>query len=104
MSGTPYNYTIAQNSLFRTRDVLGEFVAAARAAGIRAGVYYLLNQNTFLRTDNGKVGTIGTGKAGTVSVTQEEYESIVLTHLEEIWGGYGKPCAAQHGSANVVVG
>ena len=46
----------------------------------------------------------GAGKAGTVSVTQEEYESIVLTHLEEIWGGYGKPCAAQHGSANVVVG
>jgi|EP01043_Picozoa_sp_COSAG02_P036674 alpha-L-fucosidase len=86
--GAPYNYTIAQSPL-KTRDILGEFVAAASAAGIRAGVYYLMNKNTFLQTDQGKVGTIGTNKTGTISVTQEQYETIVLTHLEEIWSGYG---------------
>jgi hypothetical protein len=87
--GSPYNYTIAQSPVLKGRDILAEFVAAARAAGIQPGVYYIVNNNVFLRTGSGKVGTVGQTKAGTVSVTQTEYEDIILAQLTEIWSDYG---------------
>lgn len=40
--GSAYNYTIAQSPILAGRDILAEFVAAARAAGILPGIYYIV--------------------------------------------------------------
>ena len=70
--------------------MLREFVDAARAAGVRPGIYYILNNNKFLRCDSCKDGSSGaTGKTGSIAVTGEQYRSIVLSQLAEIWGQYG---------------
>jgi|EP01044_Picomonas_judraskeda_P000620 alpha-L-fucosidase len=45
LGGGIYNYTVRESPF--KRDLLREFVDAARAAGIRPGVYLLRNTRTF---------------------------------------------------------
>ena len=49
-----------------------------------------MNNNVFLQTGRGKTGTVGLTKGGTVSITQSQYEDIVIAQLSEIWGNYGE--------------
>ena len=89
--GSTYPYSIANSPLLKNRDVLREFVDAARAAGIKPGIYYILNNNKFLRCAACKDGSNEpTFKKGSVAVTGEQYRSIVLAQLAEIWGSYGE--------------
>jgi hypothetical protein len=56
------------------RDILREFVDAARAAGIKPGIYYIVNNNVLLTR--------------TYSATPAELEAIILGQLREIWSEY----------------
>lgn len=86
-----FNYTLASSPGFEHRDIVREFVDAARAAGIMPGIYYILNVNAFLCVSAGKVST--KCKPGSVQVTQEEYEDITLQQLTELWTN----CELSHG-------
>eukprot|EP01052_Picozoa_sp_SAG31_P052494 SAG31_NODE_12986_length_901_cov_1.500000_1_plen_91_part_10 len=46
LGGGVYNYTVKESPF--QRDLLREFVDAARAAGIRPGIYYIVNNNVLV--------------------------------------------------------
>jgi hypothetical protein len=69
------------------RDIVREFVDAARAAGIKPGLYYIINQNYFLSFSGGKI--VPRTAPGQQHVTEADYEAIVLAQLRELWTAYG---------------
>lgn len=54
---------------------------AARAAGIRPGIYYIVNNNVLM--------------SRTYNATAAEKEAVILGQLREIWSGYGE-IATEH--------
>ena len=83
--GAPYNYTVRESPF--GRDIVREFVDAARAAGIKPGLYYIINQNYFLSFSDGKI--VPRTAPGQQQVTDADYEAIVLAQLRELWTAYG---------------
>jgi alpha-L-fucosidase len=94
--GGVYNYTVRESKF--GRDVLREFVDAARAAGIRPGIYYIVNSNVFMqRALNATVRRAaprhatpcaqGSWRQRAAQVAEQE--AVILGQLEEIWGSYG---------------
>lgn len=75
-----YPYTIAQTK--NHTDVVSQFVASAQKAGVGYGFYYSTVNNAYVKVCNNVV------QSGS-RYTQEEYNSIVLEHLTELWGNYG---------------
>ena len=73
LGGGLYNYTVRESPF--KRDLLREFVDAARAAGIRPGIYYIVNNNVLLER--------------IYNATAAEKENIILGQLREIWSSYG---------------
>ncbi|HEX7574351.1 MAG TPA: alpha-L-fucosidase, partial [Bacteroidota bacterium] len=61
-------------------DVIREFIASCRKYGIRPGLYYNTNLNTYLGA--GPEGITGAGK-------REAYNRTVIDQLTELWTGYG---------------
>ncbi len=57
----------------RTSDLVREFVNAARAAGIKPGLYYIVNSNYYLSVSS---GVVVPKKSATV--TNVEYYALVL--------------------------
>ena len=80
-----YNYTVRESPL--AVDIVRQFVDAARIAGIKPGLYYIINNNYFLSYRNGAVQP--RTSAGQVQVTTAEYEALVLLQLRELWTAYG---------------
>ena len=80
-----YNYTVRESPF--AVDIVRQFVDAARAAGIRPGLYYIINNNYFLSYRNGAVQPRTAPQQ--VQVTTAEYETLVLLQLRELWGSYG---------------
>ena len=74
LGGGRYNYTVRESPF--KRDLLREFVDAARAAGIRPGIYYIVNNNVLLER--------------IYNATAAEKENIILGQLREIWSSYGE--------------
>ncbi len=63
-----------------TGDVVRDFISSCRKYGIRPGLYYNTNLNTYLGAGPG--GLPGAGK-------REAYNRIVIDQLTELWTHYG---------------
>ena len=83
-SKVAYNYSVT-NAPDQT-DVVAAFVKSARAGGIGVGFYYSDATNSYCRVSGGvlKPGPVKPGRQ--IAVTQAQYDSIVLSHLAELWG------------------
>lgn len=75
-----YDYTVAHAK--NTTDVVQQFVASARKFGVGYGFYYSVTNNAFAGVCDSKVSP-------TSRFTQDQYDSIVLGHLRELWSQYG---------------
>eukprot|EP01116_Phalansterium_solitarium_P004669 TRINITY_DN1572_c0_g1_i3.p1 TRINITY_DN1572_c0_g1~~TRINITY_DN1572_c0_g1_i3.p1 ORF type:complete len:541 (-),score=156.78 TRINITY_DN1572_c0_g1_i3:274-1896(-) len=81
-----YEYNV-MNSPFQ-RDLVFDFVDAARDVGLRTGFYYCLLENIYLNVQKGVVQP-GPLMPGQANITQEQYVSIVTEQLTELWSTYG---------------
>jgi alpha-L-fucosidase len=63
-----------------TGDIVHDFMVSCRKYGIRPGLYYNTNLNTYLGAGPG--GIIGAGE-------RKAYNRIVIEELKELWTGYG---------------
>jgi alpha-L-fucosidase len=61
-------------------DIVRDFIRSCRAYGVRPGLYYNTNLNTFLGAVPEGIKTPAERKA---------YNSVVLDQLKELWSGYG---------------
>ena len=88
---TGFNYTYStKHSSFRSGsyDVVKDFIAACNKYGILPGLYYSLNENFYLNTQNGLVRNTSL-VPGQANVTQDLYGKIVLAQMRELWTNYG---------------
>lgn len=81
-----YNYSTAYSS--QPVDIVAAFVASAAKLGQEVGMYYSLTNNARTNTCGGQVGP--TPAPGQIAVTDDEYNDLVVQHLEELWGSYGR--------------
>lgn len=65
-------------------DIVKDFVASCRKYGIKPGIYASTTANGYLRVDNPGV------VQPTATITQQEYNEIVVKQLTELWSNYGK--------------
>lgn len=72
-------------------DLLQDFVDSSKASGVGYGFYYSIMKNFFLcRSFEGTNSCEQTVLEHQHNVTNEEYHSIVKTHLLELWTKYGE--------------
>ena len=64
-------------------------MAACKKYNIRPGFYHGSVNNAFLNVQKGMVGP-PTGIPGQAVITQDEYETILLTNLRQLWTDYGE--------------
>ena len=65
--------------------------------GLGHGFYYSVGNNVYLNVKNAQLQTGRTDHSGEsldplpgmANVTQQQFENIALTHLRELWTGYG---------------
>ena len=62
-------------------DYVQQVAESCAAVGVKLGVYYSVNANSYL-------GVWGNGVSGS-KISQAQYDDIVLQQLEELWGNYG---------------
>ena len=74
LGGGRYNYTVRESKY--QHDLLRQFVDGARAAGVRPGIYYIVNNDVMMQ----KV----------YNATTAELEDFIIGQLREIWGSYGE--------------
>ena len=85
-----YNYSVASSPWKDGKgDIAAEFVAACKKYNIRPGFYHGSVNNAFLNVQKGMVGP-PTGIPGQAVITQDEYETILLTNLRQLWTDYGE--------------
>lgn len=71
-------------------DLLQDFVDSARESGVGYGFYYSIAKNYFLcRSFQGTNSCTEAVLNGQHNVTDEEYRTIVNTHVTELWTNYG---------------
>jgi len=85
IAGQIYPYSVRFTS--NTTDLVTEFVASAKRAGVGFGFYYSLGDNAFLNACSGSVHP-GAGK-GQMAVTQDQFNALVISQLTELWSAYG---------------
>jgi hypothetical protein len=83
-SEVAYNYSVA-NAPDQT-DVVAAFVESARRGGIGVGFYYSDATNSYCRVRGGVVVPGATQPGRQITVTQAQYDNVVLAHLAELWG------------------
>ena len=71
------------------RDIIASFAASCASVGVKLGVYYSVVSNEYLNVEQGKVRNASTLAQGQVSITQDEYNDIVVQQLTELWSNYG---------------
>jgi len=76
-----YDYSVAHTTWRNgSGDVVRDFIASCRKFGVRPGIYYNTNLNTYL----------GAGPQGVNGpVRRDSYNRTVLDQLTELWTGYG---------------
>ena len=79
-----YTYTVPPE-----RDILKAFAKSCSKVGVQIGIYYSVVSNEYLNVAGGKVRSDPVSK-GQVSITQEQYASIVQQQLTELWTNYGE--------------
>jgi hypothetical protein len=89
--GSPYPYTTRQATTWRngTGDVVADYVASSKKAGLPFGFYLTFNYNYVFN-----VGCCGPSfspnplQPGQVAITLPEYLSLITASLAEVWGRY----------------
>jgi hypothetical protein len=81
-----YNYSSAYAS--SPVDVVDAFVRSARAMQQPIGLYYSLTNNARTKTCGGNI--LPNPSPGQLSVTPLQYDSLVRSHLTELWSRYGE--------------
>ena len=79
----PYSVAFAPN----TTDVVSEFVASAKRAGVGYGFYYSVGSNAKLNVQGGNV--CGNPAPGQLDVTKDEFNALVFAQLTELWSLFG---------------
>lgn len=82
-----YNYSTLHSAGSDGVDVVGRFVASARSAQQRVGMYYSLTNNARTNTCAGNV--LPNPAPGQINVSPTQYDDIVKGHVTELWGSYG---------------
>ena len=84
--GQRYNYSVRESPLLKSRDIVGEYVATMRKAGIGAGIYFQLFYDYWGGYLHGKMSPNGLGGP---KLTAEQYFNVTTQQLAEVWGNYG---------------
>ena len=71
-------------------DLADMYVKSMRAAGLRPSFYYSLKDSYYLNAIHDNVRPPATLIKGQVNVTQEEFESISVAAVTELWSKYGE--------------
>lgn len=80
-----YPYSVKQSPWRRGQgDIVGDFVASCRRAGIKPGLYCSFPANWYLRVDN--PGRVMSGDPE----EQRRYAATYGQHLRELWSRYGE--------------
>lgn len=66
----------------KDRDIVRDFAESCSKYGVKIGLYYSVNVNTYLGVTGGKV-------TKSSPITQNQYVDIVTQQLTELWGNYG---------------
>ena len=80
----PYN---AAHSTAPNADVVSAFVASAKKFGVGFGFYYSVVSNQMCNVCNGVVQP--NAGPGQMKVTQQEYDSLALAQVTELWTNFG---------------
>eukprot|EP00933_Yihiella_yeosuensis_P015404 TRINITY_DN13443_c0_g2_i1.p1 TRINITY_DN13443_c0_g2~~TRINITY_DN13443_c0_g2_i1.p1 ORF type:complete len:486 (+),score=82.37 TRINITY_DN13443_c0_g2_i1:23-1459(+) len=86
--GSEYTYGVGKEGSAIKYDVLHEYSKTLEANGIGHGFYYSFPKNFYLNVDKMKVLNRSL-LPGQIKVTQDEFEAIAFSHLEELWSNYG---------------
>ena len=85
-----YQYTVNfAPPPYNNIDVVDSFVQSTRKYGIGHGFYYSTVSNAYCNVENGVVQPGPINPALQINVTQEQYDTLVISHLGEIWGTWG---------------
>ena len=87
--GSPYSYCVGTDKSYVKGDVLQMFQESMTKANIRHGFYYSLTNNFFLNVLHHQANANPTPLAHQHNVTQEEFETIALAQVSELWTNYG---------------
>lgn len=79
----PYSVAFAPN----TTDVVSEFVASAKRAGVGYGFYYSVGSNSKCNVQGGHV--CGNPVPGQLNVSTAEFDALVIAQLTELWSLFG---------------
>merc|ERR1719265_729420 len=86
--GREYTYCVGKNASAIKRDVLKDFSDTMQQHGIGHGFYYSLTNNFYLNVHSHAVQK-GPLLPGQEKVTQEQFETIALSQVSELWSQYG---------------
>ena len=110
--GSAYGYNVGSEKAFIKEDVLHLFQASMTERGIRHGFYYSLTNNFYLNVGGHQAHKLKQALPGQVDVSQDQFESIALSHVTELWTKFGTlgeiwfdgtlPCTGPAGSCCVV--
>lgn len=90
VSTDTYHYSVGfAPSPYNQIDVVDNFVQSTRKYGIGHGFYYSTVSNAYCNVQNGVVQPGPINPSYQINVTQDEYDSLVIGHLSEIWGKWG---------------
>lgn len=70
-------------------DVAASVVASAQKRGIGFGFYYSVVSNAFCNVQGGHVGPGPITPGRQISVSQQQYEEIIIAHLTELYTAFG---------------
>jgi alpha-L-fucosidase len=76
--GFKYNYSVGED-----QDIVRQFAESCAGYGIKIGLYYSVNRNSYLN-----VWDPGAVRAGS-PINQTQYADIVMQQLTELWTNYG---------------
>jgi alpha-L-fucosidase len=80
---TRYYYTLREAKY--QHDLVRQFVDSCKKYNMKAGVYYITNNNVFCGVHDGVMAKEGGGHCG----TQEDFYRTMVQQLTELWSGYG---------------
>ena len=87
--GTPYPYTVAQATAWKggKGDVVADYVASSKAAGIPFGFYLTWNYNYLFNKGNGAPPQPAAAP-GQLNITEADYYQLMTATMAEVWGRY----------------
>lgn len=87
--GTPYPYTVAQATAWKggKGDVVADYVASSKAAGLPFAFYLTWNYNYLFNKGNGDPPKPPSAP-GQLNISEKDYYALMTATLAEVWGRY----------------